>query len=161
MNAEYYNTTIKPLVSRKGRPHLSENGAPLFEIRTQSFPVEATMTVAEFRDKLVREGRIWQPLKWATRIGWTAGLSYLFASNFGLSLPSPSWQDGSQSISQAAIGIFLWLSSQSVRDSIDIKLSKWDSRKYAFETTFHEKIRLIPEKFHPRHLLGRFVGRSQ
>lgn len=160
MSAEYYKTTINPLLNRKGVPHLSENGVPLFEIRTQSLPVEATMTVAKFRDELVREGRVWQPLKWATRIGWTAGITYLFTGGIGLSLPLPSWQDTSQPINQIAVGIFLWLSSQSVRDSIDIRLSKWDSRKYAFETTFHEKIRLIPEKFHPRHLLGRFTRRS-
>lgn len=155
MSIETYFTKIKPHLNPDGTQCLSEDGAQLFKIRTQSDVVEIIKTRKEFKDELVKKGRLLQPIKWAARIGSIAGATYIFASIIGIPLPSPSRQDIPPSVDLLVAGSFLWLASRTIRDNIEINLSKWESRKRVFERTFHEEISLIPERFHPRRLLGR------
>lgn len=151
MSAESYYTTIKP------DEMLSESGVPRYRMQTQSYPEEVLKTETELRKELTREGRIYQPIRWAGRVGFAVGIIYAIAGATGHTLPGFTSLTEGANTGQIIAGTVLWLSGQGTLDTFGNKLSSWESKKHAFERTFSgQGINLIPERFHPSNLFSRF-----
>ncbi len=151
MSAERYYTKIKPTFP-------AENGTPRYSMCTQSYPEEVWKTEEQLRNELTKEGRIYQPIKWAGRIGYAVGIIYALAGATGHALPGFTNQtEGAQMVS----GTVTWILSQGILETFGNTLSSWKSKKDTFDKTFPDKkIHLIPERFHPSNLFSRFHSRN-
>ncbi len=128
---------------------------PYYKMITESYQAESG-TQDELRDKLVKAGRFYQPMKWLSRIALAGGIGYAVAGITGNHLPFPfippeAYTTTDQTIAALEISTL----SGIVLAMTENRIAKWGSRKNAFQETFHEKLHLIPEKFHPRNLFKR------
>lgn len=150
MSAELYYTTIKP----SDLP--PKDGVPLYDMSTQSYPETVSKTEEELRTELIREGRIYQPIKWAARIGFTGGIIYSLSGVAGYALPGFTFQAEGAQTNQIVAGMFFWVASNFTSEILGNTLSKWESKKHAFDKTFSPNvIHLIPERFNPANLSKR------
>lgn len=146
-----FETEIKPTKD------LSQDGRPLFEMSTRSWPDVHVGTVDQLRRTLAGAGRFYQPLIYLDGAAMMGGFVYLIAGFTGHELPFPNFGSGSDILTdQKNFGVYLYILHAGVDYLMGTRMSKWQSRVDAFKRHFpDERIHFIPERFHPRRLLGR------
>lgn len=135
----------------------AEDGTPRYSLKTKSEEF-INGTREEIKDTLVKQTRLYRPIRWIYRGIMITSTIYAVASITGHQLPVPSTEmdAASKQVEIALLGLFF---GQGMRLSYRNDIAKWESAKNEFHHGFNEKIHMLPEKFRPRNLLKRLTGR--